>query len=131
MGNIVFTLTIRAELEGEEKTHIEKYKLGNTMLYVRSTFKHGEKHKNDPARDAGDNLLLSLGKSFWELIRKLIFKARNLTVSVDDLSKGKLIECKNIVEMLLVEEELKEASRTFKAILTAAASFGGEEVLNF
>lgn len=131
MGKIAFTLTIRAELEGDEKAHIEKYNLGSTCLYVQRAFTPGEKHKNNPAKDAGDNLLLSVGKSLWELVRGLLFKARNLTVSVDDLSKGKQIECKNIVEMLAVEGQLKEACETFKQVLTAAASFGGEEVLNY
>ena len=49
--------------------------------------------------------------------------------SVDDLSGGKRIECKDIVEMIAVEEQIKEAATTFKAVLDTAAHFGGEEVV--
>jgi len=34
-----------------------------------------------------------------------------------------------IVEMLAVEEQIREAAQTFKNVLEAAASFGGEEVV--
>jgi hypothetical protein len=50
-------------------------------------------------------------------------------VSVRDLVGGKRIECKDIVEMLAVEEQLREAAKTFKQVLDAAANFGGEEAL--
>jgi ubiquinone/menaquinone biosynthesis C-methylase UbiE len=42
---------------------------------------------------------------------------------------GKRIECKDIVEMIAVCDQIKEAAQTFKAVLEAAAQFGGEEVL--
>ena len=56
-------------------------------------------------------------------------KRRNLSISVNDLAQGKRIDCKNIVEMLAIEEHIKEAARTFRAILEAARTFGGEEVV--
>ena len=42
---------------------------------------------------------------------------------------GLIVDCKDIVEMLSAEEQVKEAARAFKAVLTAAASFGGEEIV--
>ena len=60
---------------------------------------------------------------------RLAFKMMNLTVSINDLSEGKRIDCKDIVEMLAVEDQIKEAAQTFKNVLDAAASFGGEEVI--
>jgi len=110
MGKIAFILDIRAELTDDEKNNIKKYKLGDTMLYER-----------DKLADKGSGLL--------GMASRFALKAINISVSVDDLSKGKQIECKDIVEMLAVEEQLKEACQTFKAILTAASHFGGEEVL--
>ena len=50
-------------------------------------------------------------------------------VSVNDLVNGKRIECKDIMEMLGAEEQIKEAARTFGAVLTAASQFGGEEII--
>jgi hypothetical protein len=111
MGKVSFILDIRAELTGEEQNNIKKYKLGETMLYEK-------------AQITGGSGLLGLAS-------RLAFKAMNITVAVDDLTKGKQIECKDIVEMLAVEDQLKEACQTFKAILTAAAHFGGEEVLEY
>ncbi len=111
LGKISFILDVRAELTGDEESNIKKYKLGETMLY--------EKNKI-----VGGSGLLGLASRF-------ALNALNITVSVDDLTKGKQIECKDIVEMLAVEEQIKEACQTFKAILTAAAHFGGEEVLEY
>lgn len=110
MGKISFILDIRAELTDEEQANIKKYKLGDTMLYER-----------DKITDPGSGLL--------GLASRLAFKAMNISVSVDNLTKGKQIECKDIIEMLAVEEQLREACQTFKEVLTAAAQFGGEEVI--
>lgn len=110
MGKISFLLDVRAELTDEEKSNIKKYKLGETMLYER-----------DKLADRGSGLL--------GLASRLAFKMMNISVSVDDLSGGKRIECKDIVEMLAVEDQIREAAQTFKNVLAAAASFGGEEVI--
>jgi len=53
-----------------------------------------------------------------------------ISVSVRDLASGKTVECKDIVEMLAIEDQIKEAARTFAAVLAAAASFGGEHVVD-
>lgn len=110
MGKVTFTLGVRAELSEEEKSNINKYKLGDTMLYERMTM-----------TDKGSGLL--------GVASRLAFKMMNLSVSVNDLSNGKKIDCKDIVEMLAVEDQIKEAAQTFKNVLQAAASFGGEEVI--
>ncbi len=109
-GKVTFSLDVRADITEEEKQNISKYKLGSTMLYERAKIE-----------DPGSGLL--------GVASRLAFKMLNLTVSVDDLSNGKQIECKDIVEMLAVEAQIKEACQTFQAVLKAAASFGGEEVV--
>lgn len=109
-GKVTFSLTVRAELTEEEKSHIKTYKLADTMLYER--FK---------LNDRGSGLL--------GFLSRVGFKILNITVSVKDLADGKTIQVKNIVEMLTVEDQLKEAAQTFKNVLEAAASFGGEEVI--
>ncbi len=110
MGGITFTLDVRAELTDEETSNIRKYKLGKTVLYTRGEI-------TDP------------GKGFLGLASVLAFKMMNISVSVDDLTGGKRIDCKDVVEMLAVEEQIKQASQTFKSVLEAAAHFGGEEVI--
>lgn len=110
IGKVTFTLSVRANLTHEEEKNIEKYKLGDTVLYEKMTM-----------TDRGSGLL--------GLASRLAFKAMNISVSVNDLSDGKKIDCKDIVEMLAVEDQIREAAQTFKNVLEAAASFGGEEVL--
>lgn len=110
MGKVSFLLSVRAELSPEEKENIKKYKLGNTMLY--------EKLKTiDP------------GAGLLGVASRMALKMINLTISVNDLEAGKQVECKDIVEMIAVEEQIKEAAQTFRAVLAAASTFGGEEVI--
>ena len=108
---ITFTLDVRADLTPEELQHIKKYKLGKTMLYERST-------------------IIDPGKGLLGAAWRLAHKAMNLTIAVDDLVNGKRVNCKDIVEMIAVEEQIKEAAQTFKQVLNAAATFGGEEVMH-
>ncbi len=109
MGKVTFTLSVRAELTPDETTSIKKYKLGDSMLYEREKI-------------VGGSGLLGVASRF-------ALKMINLSISVNDLEKGKVVDCKDIVEMLAVEEQIKEAAHTFQAVLNAAKTFGGEEVL--
>jgi len=109
-GKIVFQLEVRADLTPDERSNITKYKLGDTVLYERNT-----------VVDRGSGLL--------GLASRAAFRAMNISVSVNDLATGKRIECRDIVEMIAVSDQIKEAAETFKAVLQAAAHFGGEEVL--
>lgn len=109
-GQMSFLLTVRADLTQVERENIVKYELGDTVLYSRGKI-----------TDPGSGLL--------GLVSRLAFKAMNISVTVADLEGGKRIECNDIVEMLAVEDQIKEASRTFKAVLEAAATFGGEEIV--
>lgn len=111
LGKIIFLLDVRAELSEEETSNIKKYKLGDTMLYERDKI-------------VGGTGLIGVAS-------RLALKMLNISITVDDLYKGKQIECKDIVEMIAVEVQIKEACETFKSILTAAAQFGGEEIIQY
>jgi hypothetical protein len=111
-GKVIFVLQMRAQLSDEERGYIAKYRFGSEMLYVRD-----EKPNVDP------NTIKGLGKL-------LIAHALNVSVSVNDLVNGKTIECKNILEMLSAEEQIREAARNFNSVLETAAHFGGEEVID-
>jgi|SRR3989338_3704364 len=110
MGKPIFQLDVRAELNDEEKKHVQHYRLGETLLYSQGEM-------TDP------------GKGLLGLASRLAFHAINISVTVNDLVNGKRIECKNIVEMLAVEEQIKDAAVTFKQVLNAATHFGGEEAI--
>lgn len=110
LGKVVFQLDVRAEISPEEIRYIQHYKLGDTMLYQKAE-------------------LVDRGSGLLGLASRMAFHAMNITVSVNDLVRGKRIECKSILEMLAVEEQIKEAAATFKQVLNAATHFGGEEVI--
>ena len=106
----VFVLQVRAEISAEEAGQIKTYKLGDSLLYEKKPLQQGS---NDYA----------------QLGHTLAWRFANLTITVNDLINGRKIECKDILEMLGVEEQLKQAAQTFKAVLDAAANFGGEEAI--
>ena len=54
-----------------------------------------------------------------------------ITITVDDLVKGRTINCKDIMEMLAIVDQVKDACGNFKAMLEAAATFDGEEVIEY
>jgi len=106
----VFMLDVRAELSPQEVESVNKYKLGDTLLYEKKPLQQGS---NDYA----------------QLGHTLAWRFANLTITANDLARGRRIECKDVLEMLGVEEQIRQAAHNFKAILDAAASFGGEEVV--
>jgi hypothetical protein len=110
LGKVIFTVSVRAELSDEEKANIKKYKMGDILLYERSK-------------------IVDPGSGLVGLASRLAFKMINLTISVNDLEHGKQVECKDILEMLAVEEQIKEAAQNFRNVLSAATTFGGEEIL--
>jgi len=117
-GKIIFVLDVRASLSDEQKSAIKKYKLSETRLY--------EKHE---VSGPGSPLAYLGVMGAVTLAGRLAARAMNITVAVKDLEHGRRIECKDILEMLAVEEQIKEAAANFKAILDAASSFGGEEAI--
>jgi hypothetical protein len=110
MGGIIFILDARAEFTPEERSNIRRYRLGNTLLYQRYQM-------TDP------------GSGWLGVAWRLLFKMRNIEVTVARLVKGTHLEFKDIHEMLAVEEHLKEVSRNFKDVLDAASGFGGENLV--
>lgn len=106
----VFMLDVRSELSAEEVANMNKYKLGDTLLYEKKPLQQGS-------------------NEYTQLGHTLAWRFSNLTITANDLAKGRRIECKDVLEMLGVEEQIRQAAQNFKAILDAAASFGGEEVV--
>ena len=110
MGKPIFQLDVRAEIFQEELDSIKHYRLGDTVLYTKAE-------------------IVDRGSGLLGLASRMAFHAMNISVSVNDLVQGKRIECKSILEMLAVEDQIKEAALTFKQVLNAASHFGGEEVI--
>ena len=110
LGKVVFTLEVRADLSPDEKAKIAKYKLGSTVLYSKNEMKQG----------SGE---------YAQLGYAILWRTLNLIITVNDLENGKKVECKDILEMLGAESQIREAAQTFKQVLDAASHFGGQEVV--
>lgn len=105
----LYILRAKAELSKEGKENIDKYKAGNTVLY-----------SNMSESDLNSGLMKTLAKA-----------ATSINMTVNDLASGKTFEAKDIMEVMYIEEQIKTACLSFKELLEAMASFGGEEVFEF
>ncbi len=106
----VFVFTVRAQVSDEEATAISKYKLGDTELFSNRTYYPEVNGVKD-------------------LAKELLARAKAASITVKELVAGKKFECKDILDMLSMENEIRERAVMFKNILDAAMHFGGEEVL--
>ncbi len=109
LGKVVFALEVRAEISETELANIRKYKLGETVLYAS--------HE------------ITGGSGLLGIASRLAWKAVTITITVDDLAKGKKVEVKDVLELLAIEDQIREAAKNFKAVLELASHFGGEEVI--
>lgn len=102
---INFSITANVELTAEEKTNIDKYKLGNIILYSNM-------------EDRGTGVLGALSR-----------KAMAVEFTINDLAMGRKIESEDIIEIISLEEQIITAAKNFKDILEASANFGNETVV--
>lgn len=111
-SQVHFTLDARAELTDEEREHVNKYRMGKTLLV--SNFE-----------DRGAGIIGLLSRFIYTRFRG------TADIAIDDLVKGRQFDCHDVLELIDIERQLREASETFKTILNIAASFGGEELIEF
>ena len=116
--SVVFILNAKTRLNNEETFAIKEYGLGSELIY---SSERARKHADSIDRKGlvGGALSLAMAKL-------------SLNVTVDSLTKGHVIECKSLDEIIGAEEAMREACETLKTYLSVAQSFDGrEEVLEF
>lgn len=106
-GKVTFSLSAKAELTSEESSNLSNYKMGKTMLYSNMN-------------ERGSGLMGMVSRA-----------AMGIEITVDDLVQGKTVECKDIIQMIALEDQMKEACKNFKMVLDTMATFGGEEIVEF
>ena len=114
-STITFILNIKTKLNEEEFSLVRKYKMGKEIVY--------EKHA---ITGAAQNITGIAG-----VMARMTVKALNLTFTVDDLVKGRSIECKDILDMMAAEQQIKDAADGLWGILQASKHFEGEEVITY
>lgn len=112
---IVFSLGAQVDLTAQEQEYVQKYKMGKEVVYSKE-------------RIAPESYNITSWKG---IARNLSAGALNLTLSVNDLVNGRTIECKDISEMMGVEETIRIGCQGLKHMLESCAGFEGEEVVDF
>ncbi len=121
-GKLLFCLDARVEFNGQERDNITKYKLGSMCIY------NSEASKKHLAAAAG-NMATGNAMGSLKAIGSYALAAINLNITIDGLSKGTHVECKDMDELLGAEEAVVSACENLKAYLAAAATFDGREIL--
>ena len=114
LGGISFVLNVRTQLSDQEDEYVRIYGLGNTIVYEK-----------EPDKDDLDTGLLK------KIFVSLYDRATGRMFTVDDLVRGRKVECKDIVDMLEAEKQIKEAAEVFHRVLMTCQQFGGEEVITY
>lgn len=139
MGKMYFALDARIELTAEERSLVEKYHLGDSVIYESTSrerhrnamMAHAESTRDQPGLlDSPKDQLLGLGKTLFRVARagaSATAAALSLRVTVYSLMRGVHIECKSMNELLGAENAIVEAAQNLKAHLQTAMTFDGRE----
>ncbi len=114
-STITFILNIKTKLTDEEMALVKKYKMGKEVVYEKLPI---------TAAAAGMGGIAGALTSITAKALKLVF-------TVDDLVKGRTIECKDILDMIAAEQQIRDAADGFWGILQASKNFEGEEVVTY
>lgn len=115
MGSIIFVLNIKTRLSDEEQALVKKYKMGKEVVYEKLPI---------GAAVAGMGGIAGA-------LTAITAKALKLVFTVDDLVKGRVIECKDILDMIAAEQQIRDAADGFWGIIQASKNFEGEEVVTY
>ena len=139
-GAPLFVLDARMEVSAEISTHIQRYRLSDTLIYESSDRQktHGGdasafgrfagRHKSFLA-PAGDQMK-GAGRTFYQLARASISAARAsfaLRITIGSLLSGVHVECKSLDEIIEAEQAITEAATNLKGYLQAATGYDGQE----
>jgi hypothetical protein len=110
---VAFNVHFIAELSPDAQRAVEHYRFGKVVLY----------HKPLELK-LSFNVFLALWRAFWLWVTRSRWQ-----ITVNDLTRGRTVKCRNILEVLEVEKDIRVAAELFENILRTASWFGGEEVV--
>lgn len=118
---VSFILDARAELKPEEAAAVRKYALGDQVLYASSKARaHAENAMSvDPTS----------GMGFLKGMASIAMAKLALTITVDSLTKGHHIECKDLDELLGAEAAIQNACQAIRGYMEIAQTFDGREIV--
>lgn len=116
-----FMLDARVEFRKEERGNVQRYGLGNQVIY------NSEGVKKHVAR--GDAVMDGSILGSFRAIASYALASMKLRITVNGLEKGKHIECKSLEEVIGAEQALRQACENLRVYLDAAAKFDGTEIV--
>ena len=133
-GKIIYHLDVRAEIPQSDLALIKKYKMGATHVYSSESLK---------ALASGADAAIATGQILGKLnplgsgaltstVKGMgmgIASRFAMKITVNDLTNGKSIECKDLNEMLDAEQAVINACQNLKGFLEAAETFDGRELV--
>lgn len=118
--SVIFCLDARVDLSPEETSNVKRYGLGSQVLYNSNTAKQ---HLDKVAEAAGGSRGLLSGAV------SLAMAKLALSITVNSLTQGHHIECKDLDELLGAEEAIKTACDNIRAYIGVALTFDGREIV--
>ncbi len=118
--SVLFCLDARVDLSNEERSNVDRYRLGGQVLY---NSQNAKQHLDKVAEAAGGS------RGFLSGAVNLAMAKLSLSISVDSLTRGHHIECKELDELLGAEEAIKTACENIKTYIDMASTFDGREIV--
>jgi hypothetical protein len=130
VGNTVFfCLDVRADYSPDEKTNINKYKLGGEVIYnsqaARKHFDRASAHLDRVDSYSLKEKAAGLARGAFSMAMAKM----SLNISIASLGRGQHIECKDLAELLEAEDTVRTACKNVTRYLDAAATFNGSETV--
>lgn len=124
-----FCLDVRADYSQEERSNINRYKLGSQTIYnSRAAQKYLEQtdaHLSRTQEGTTGNRLAGLAKG----AASLAMAKMQLNITIASLARGHHVECKDLSELLETEDTVRNACKDLTKYLVIAATFDGSETV--
>jgi hypothetical protein len=118
--SVMFMLDARLDLTPEETANVRKYALGNQVIYNSAA---SRKH----LEAAGTAAVQEYAGSFAKMLASSALARMSLNITIDGLTKGQHIECKDLDELIAAENAIIQAARATRNYLEITKTFDGRE----
>jgi hypothetical protein len=128
-STVFFCLDVRADYTPEEKSNINKFRLGPQVIYSsRAAQKHLEAagaHLDRTQEGPTGNRMMGLVRG----ATSLAMANMQLSISIASLGRGHHVECKDLEELLESEDTIRTACKNLTRFLEVASTFDGSELV--
>jgi hypothetical protein len=126
---VLFCLDVRAEYVPEERTNINKYRLGGQIIYssqaARRHLENADAHLGRSQDGTVRGQVAGLARGMVSItLAKLA-----LNISIASLGRGHHVACKDMEELLEAEDTIRTAAKNLTRYLQVAETFNGSEVV--